>query len=98
MACFSDNGVITDAILNFFAESDLTGLEEVDFSKFYWLENRLIMSDMLSFGLSELVGTSDMNLVENDSLMVRWSTLSFLRVDWLKDLSSCLGFFCADLE
>lgn len=56
------------------------------------------MSDMHSLGLSELFGTSDMNFVENDSLTVRWSMLSFLRVDWLNDLSTCLGFFCADLE
>ena len=89
MACFSDSGVIIVAIFKFFAESDLIGME-AGFSKFYWLENRLIMSEQatLSFGLpTELIGPSDMNLVENDSLMGCVSTLSFLRVDWLEDLS-----------
>lgn len=74
MACFSDGGVITDAIFNFFSESDRIGLKGDAFSKFYWLEKRLIMSEQarLSFGLpAELIGPSDMNLVENDSLMVR---------------------------
>ena len=98
MACFNEGGVNIVWTFKFVAESDLTGF---GFSKFYFVENRLIMSEqarLSCFGLpAELGGPSDMNLVENDSLMACWSFLSFISVDWLSDLSEYLGFLWTGL-
>ena len=100
VACFSEGGVNTVWIFSFFSESDRS-LVGTGFSKFWLLENRLIMSEQATLSCfpfpAELSGPSDINLVENDSLTVFWSLLSFLSVDWLPDLSENLGFLSDDL-